>query len=105
MTNERPGTLRLTNPQRRVLQFLADAPHDLVAREVAERMWPDSEGWANRSRRYATAAGGALGVAMPMKAGVMLGLLRQRGLVDSEGYAPTRWSITAAGRRAIEEKP
>lgn len=89
----------LTPRQRDVLTHLAAEP--LAPRQIAERLWPDSPGWQNRTRRYGTNRNGALGGTMPMLAAKILWRLRDDGLVrepESDAYL---WRITDRGRAAI----
>lgn len=101
----------LTPPQQAALRALAaacDAPHGTAAlpwghasaRQVARLMWPESPAWTKRThRRGASGGAGAVGGTMPMKAAAVLWRLHAAGLVDEDDR---RWSLTAAGRRALE---
>lgn len=93
----------LTGPQLRALAILASPRKGpfVTPREVAERMWPDSPGWAQRSRRHATAAGGALGATMPMKGATMLWKLRDRGLAHLTDT--NLWQITEEGKIVLAQ--
>jgi hypothetical protein len=91
--------MTLTARQRDVLTHLA--VEALAPRQIAERLWPDSPGWQNRTRRYGTNRNGALGGTMPMLAAKILWRLRDDGLVrepESDAYL---WRITDRGREAL----
>lgn len=95
--------MKLTAPQRRALEILGAVDNKvrgMSAAEVARNMWPDSPAWRIRTRRGSTPAGGALGATMPMKAGSLLGRLRDRRLAycDRSGW----WHITSEGRAALQ---
>jgi len=107
-------TPRLTPPQERALialRDLCDAPHGTAQvpwgyaspRDVAQVMWPDSEGWEHRSRRGATPAGGAMGATMPMKAATVLWRLHTARLAWHDSLRSRPWSITPAGRAYLAE--
>lgn len=82
--------LPLTKPQARTLAFVkAAGDKGVTPRELARLMWPDSVGWAKRSRRGSTHAGGALGATMPMKGAVLLHRLLRLRLVYHNEY--DRW--------------
>lgn len=93
----------LTAPQLKALTILA-SPREgafVTPREVEHPMSQDVTDWAKRSRRFATAVGGALGATMPMKGATMLWKLRDRGLAQLDGT--NHWQITEKGQRVLTE--
>lgn len=50
----------------------------MIPRQLAEKLWPDSEGW---KRVHKTGHGASRGAAMALAAGGLMGRLRQRGLI------------------------
>lgn len=114
----------LTEPQWRALaalRALVDEPRvtggppagHTTPRQVAERLWPDSEAWHRRTRgRRTGTANGAVGGTMPMKGAQLLWRLwnhRYARLLDERDYRHLAgrphnlWTITDAGRQALTE--
>lgn len=104
-----PEVKPLTVPQMNALRVLCEAEtydwHGVTrtrARypmEVARILWPDSRGWKVRSNRGSTAAGGALGATMPMKAAVLLWRLERRGCARHDQH--NQWFATSLGRDVL----
>ncbi|MFC8921717.1 hypothetical protein [Cellulosimicrobium sp. NPDC057127] len=106
----------LTPPQERALVALRDLCDELVGtgqvpaafaapREVAYALWPDSPGWAKRSRRRDGAGPGSTGATMPMKAATLLWRLLRHGLAAKESRVGGReWYVTDAGRKYLEHR-
>jgi len=91
----------LTDAQMRALRALDDLERARALthpRDVARALWPDSPGWEQRARRGSTAAGGALGATMPMKAATVLWRLHARGCAQETSG---RWRVTALGRAVL----
>jgi hypothetical protein len=90
----------LTEPQALMLKALAEACEEdgdpfarkAAPRQLAEMRWPDSRGWSQRSNRGSTAAGGALGATMPMKAATVLWRLKEKGLAEKVGALYDEWA-------------
>lgn len=106
----------LTPPQLRALTALrdiSDKPRGSAGRprgsasprEIAHELWPDSPGWTRVSKRGATAAGGALGATMPMKAATLLWRLDAAGVGESPAIDSNAWTITQRGRDLLDAQP
>lgn len=113
----------LTEPQWRALAALRDLVDEprpngdpaghTSPRQVAERLWPDSEAWHRRTRgRRTGTVNGAVGGTMPMKGAQLLWRLHERRyarLLDEHDYrhlagqSHNLWTITHDGRQALAE--
>jgi hypothetical protein len=95
----------MTPFQRRALESLRDATdtgpgqRGHTGTSMARSLWPDSAAWSKRTRGRVGNRNGAIGGTMPMKGGRVLWDLA------TFGYASlgNTWTITPAGRRALEE--
>ena len=98
-----PAELRLIT----AIADLEDEPSSGVrGRELARRLWPDAPGW----KRHANCGphGSTIGSGMPRTAGCLAGKLSRKSERHKEPltwYIGWRdgWTLTAAGRRAVEE--
>ena len=86
----------LTAGQRRALEILRDEP-DLLAKEFARLMWPDSDCWRHPVKcGYGSHRGGG----MYLAAGGFLGKLYHKGFT-CRGKRPYTHAISKAGRTAL----
>lgn len=88
------GQKPLTGPQQAALDIVnAAGGKPMSSREVAKRMWPDSEAWDRRTRFGAVSNQGAMGGTMPMKAAQVLHRLADRGLIvrRTDNLGITTW--------------
>jgi len=86
-----------------ILRHLEDG-HTCYGRHLARALWPDSLAWDRPvGRKHAAIAGKS----MPGNAGRLANRLRERGLVErTESHTKSsRYGITSAGRRALQETP
>lgn len=91
--------MKLTPPQRRGLEILAEQEGPIAPRDFARLMWPDSKGW-NRRTRGRDNHPGAMGGTMPM-----IGARLLWSLFDSRLASPDcgRWRITVSGIQRLTE--
>ena len=90
----------LTLSQRRALEILREHP-DLLAKEFARLMWPDSDCWRHPTKcGYGVHRGGG----MYLAAGGFLGKLYHKGLVQ-RGRQPYTHAISRTGIAALAARP
>lgn len=102
----------LTKAQRKALEILRDLPdtigrHRTYGAQFAHLMWPDSPGWEKWSHGHRNGTAKATGI--KRAGGAYLARLEKQGWVRTEfNTAPfsytTYYSITDAGRKALEEE-
>lgn len=100
LTDKEDTQLHLTDAQRRALTLLATRP-EWTARQFAEQMWPDADGWSTVSN--AGTHGSRRGAGMWRAGGAYLSKLAKTGLATYRHtkYWQRLYSLTALGREVI----
>jgi hypothetical protein len=87
------GDEGMTLTETKVVALLM-AAGPLTARQVAYALWPDSPGWAKRTKMH-RGRNGAVGGAMPMRAGRILNAMATKNMVQrADGLVhENRWQV------------